>query len=168
MRLLELWYSQDGLKAALLFPGTRVEVWGTNIVKNAKTNPDPDFECFIDDVSIGRDAPFEYPENNWSFCKSPILPDGPHKLRIDIKVSSPEQTFWLDRILYIPSPDMPLDNGVLLVDNTDPAIHYDSQWTSLGGGANMTARTNSVAWVEFIGGFVPQFVAHFQNMLITD
>ncbi len=57
--------------------------------------------------------------------------------------------------------NMPLDNQVILFDNTDPAIQLDSQWTSLGNTANMTTRQNSVAQVDFIGESVSHIISYF-------
>lgn len=131
--------------------GTAIGVWGTSILSNPKTNPDPSLECFVDNVSIGSEPPFEFAENNWKLCGKVGLSDGLHTLRIDVKVQSPQQTFWLDQIGYIPSPSMPLDNKTIMLDNTDPAIRLDASWKPLGGTANMTTSTNSVALVDFVG-----------------
>ncbi|KAF9440560.1 hypothetical protein P691DRAFT_608922, partial [Macrolepiota fuliginosa MF-IS2] len=133
------------------FNGMDIGVSGSNIDPNT-TNPDPTFECFIDDVSIGRTSPFPFAENNWPFCNKSGLPDGPHELQIDVTVMSPNNTFWLDQIKYNPSSAVPLDNKVLLVNNSDPAITYDSFWTEWPGGlGKITQQTNSVALVQFIG-----------------
>lgn len=133
------------------YSGTTVEVWGTSNVINIDTAPDPTLECFVDGVSIGRDDPFEFPENNWRLCGGAQLQDGHHTLRIDVKVVSNKQTFWLDQLRYIPSPDLLLDNQVILFENTDPVIQLDSQWTSLGETGNMTTHKGSSAKVDFIG-----------------
>ncbi|KAF9447284.1 hypothetical protein P691DRAFT_731767 [Macrolepiota fuliginosa MF-IS2] len=156
--------SSNGV-ASFVFSGTAVQVWGTSII-NGTTNPDPTFECFVDDVSIGREPPFQFPENNWLLCDKTGLPDGSHTLRVDVKVVSPDHTFWVDQIRYVPSPTLPLDNKVILLDNTDPAIKLDSQWSALGGTANMTTHTNSIALVDFIGtsvswvAFIPTELPH--------
>ncbi|KAF9439547.1 hypothetical protein P691DRAFT_690437, partial [Macrolepiota fuliginosa MF-IS2] len=131
--------------------GTAVGVSGSNIDQNT-THPDPTFECFVDDVSIGRTSPFQFAENNWPFCNKDGLPDGLHKLRIDVTVMSPDHTFWLDQIKYNPSSAVPLDNKVIWLGNTDPAIAYDLHWGEWPGGlGNITMRNNSVALVQFIG-----------------
>jgi hypothetical protein len=132
--------------------GTAVEVWGTNANLNT-TNPDPTLQCFIDDASIGRDTPFAFAENNWRLCAQTGLEDGLHKLSIQVKVQSPAKTFWLDQIRYIPSPTLLLDNRTIMIDNTDPAVQFDANWSKLGGTANITTKQNSIAQVQFIGGY---------------
>jgi hypothetical protein len=130
--------------------GTAIEVYGTSIVANSKTNPDPNLECFVDGVSIGREPIFEFPENNWKLCGKGGFSAGLHKLQIDITVQSPDQTFWFDQILYIPSPGTSLEDQTILVTNTDPAIRLDDNWVSLAH-FNSTSKTNAVAQVDFIG-----------------
>ncbi len=131
--------------------GTAVEVWGSVLVKNAQTNPDPDFECFVDDINISKDDPISDPANNWRFCQKDQLPDLQHTLRIDVTVRSPGQAFWLDRVLYVPSENVPLDDKVIFLENTDPSVHFDAKWQSLGDTANMTTQTNSTTLVDFVG-----------------
>ncbi|KAJ3567290.1 hypothetical protein NP233_g6454 [Leucocoprinus birnbaumii] len=148
------------------FSGTAVQVWGTNNEANFNTDPDPTWECFIDGNSISRDAPFQFAENNWKFCDKSGLPDGNHTLRVEVKVQNPSQTFWLDQIRYIPSPSLSLENRTILLDNSDPAVQFDAQWTSLGGGANMTTKPGSIATVNFVGvsmswyAFIPTELPH--------
>lgn len=132
--------------------GTAIEVFGTSIVVNATTAPDPTLKCFVDGVSINTGDPFQFAENNWNFCGNSQLLDGHHTLRIDVKVLSQNQTFWLDQLRYNPSPNLPLDNQVIYFDNIDPAIQYDSHWTGMDGfGVSMTRQKNSSAQVNFIG-----------------
>ncbi|KAF5344751.1 hypothetical protein D9756_011075 [Leucocoprinus leucothites] len=133
------------------FNGTSIEVLGTNSVVNFDTNPDPNWECFIDGISIGRDNLFEWAESNWRFCGRHDFADGNHTLRIEVTVQSPNHTFWLDQIRYIPSPTLPLDNKTILIENTDPAVQFDTQWGSLAENANITTKQGSVARVTFIG-----------------
>jgi hypothetical protein len=130
--------------------GTEIGVYGTSIVVNSTTDPDPNLECFVDGVSIGREAIFDAGENNWKLCGRGGFSAGPHKLQIDITVQSPEQTFWLDQIRYIPSPAVPLDNKTIMLANTDPAIQLDNNWESLAQ-FKATNKSNAVAHVDFIG-----------------
>lgn len=133
--------------------GTAIQVWGTNPdVTNPKTNPDPTLECFIDDVSIGRSAAFPFAENNWTLCGKSGIPDGHHRLRIEVKVQSPTQKFWLDQIRYVPSPSVLLDNKTISMRCTDPAVHLDAQWGSWGG-INITTKHSAVAHVNFVGEY---------------
>ncbi|KAF5344752.1 hypothetical protein D9756_011074 [Leucocoprinus leucothites] len=137
--------------ASFPFNGTSIEVWGTNSVVNFDTNPDPSWECFVDGVSIGREAFLEWPESNWKFCGQYNFADGNHTLRIDVTVQSPNHTFWLDQIRFIPSPTLPLDNKTILIENTDPAVQFDAKWEAMGATANITTVLGSAAWVTFIG-----------------
>lgn len=129
-------------------PGSAIEVWGTN---EAQSNLNPTFNCFVDESNIGRVEPSGLGENNVQFC-SKTLPDGYHRLRIDVQAES-NQTFWLDRLHFIPSATISQQERVIVFENTDPAIQLDSQWTTLGsdGSANMTRHTNSTAEVKFNG-----------------
>ncbi|KAJ3567289.1 hypothetical protein NP233_g6455 [Leucocoprinus birnbaumii] len=151
------------------FSGTDIAVWGTNNEANLNENPDPDWECFVDGNSIGRDSPFRFPENNWRFCEKSGLPDGSHTLRIDVKVQNPSQTFWLDSIRYAPSPTAPLSNTTIFIDNTDPAVQFDPLWKSLGHTANVTSRHGSTANVTFMGtsiswyAFIPTELPHDES-----
>ncbi|KAF7759736.1 hypothetical protein Agabi119p4_11431 [Agaricus bisporus var. burnettii] len=147
-------------KISLEFDGTGIEVFGTNIVNNPTTDPDPNFECFIDGVSIGRDSPFTFQENNWKLCETDGLFAGQHKLHIDIKVKSRKQTFWLDKIQYVPSPSVPLDNKTIQMANKDSAIRLDTTWRRLGP-FKVTSVMNAVAYIDFNGtsvswvGYIP-------------
>ncbi|KAJ3554356.1 hypothetical protein NP233_g12439 [Leucocoprinus birnbaumii] len=133
------------------FSGTAVDVFGTNNETNFNTDPDPTWECFIDDISISRYPPSQLVENNWKFCGTSGLPDGNHTLKVNVQVKSPSQTFWFDKIRYIPSPSLSLENRTILVDSSDPAVQYDAQWSALGDNANMTTKSSSIATVNFVG-----------------
>jgi hypothetical protein len=45
--------------------GTEIGVYGSNFVNNLRTDPDPNLECFVDGVSIGREPIFDAGENMW-------------------------------------------------------------------------------------------------------
>jgi hypothetical protein len=130
--------------------GTAIGVYGTSIVVNSTTDPDPNLECFVDGVSIGREAIPDAGENNLKLCGRGGFSASPHKLQINITVQSPEHTFWLDQIQYIPSPTVPLDNKMIMLTNTDPAIQLDNNWESLAI-FNATSKPNATAHVDFIG-----------------
>jgi len=130
--------------------GTVVGVYGSTFVNNPQTDPDPNLECFIDGVSIGREPIFNGGENNWKLCGKGGFGAGPHKLDINITVQSPTQTFWLDQIRYIPSPSVSLVNKTIRLTNQDPAIRLnDSWWTAAQ--FNATKQMNATAQVDFIG-----------------
>jgi hypothetical protein len=133
-------------------PGSEVIVLGTSITTNSSGIQDPSWECFIDNVSIGwnlSSAPRT--ENSWVFCQS-VLQDGPHVLSTNVKVLH-QQTFWFDRIHYVPSSNVPLDNATVMVDSTDPAVQYSSGWTELNGIVNLTQTAGSTVTYEFFGPY---------------
>lgn len=110
---------------------------------------DPTWECFIDDISIGRTDPFQFAENNWLFCSSGILADTSHLLTVNAK--SKGSTFWFDYLRFTPSANDSLGDALIYIDNTDPAIRYDSDWQPLGDIANMTSSTGSTVAFDFLG-----------------
>ncbi|KAG5638613.1 hypothetical protein H0H81_011503 [Sphagnurus paluster] len=152
--------------ASFAFEGTSVAVVGTtNLAKiDNGSSWDPSWECFVDQISIGATAPFQYAENNWYLCQQNSLKDGPHEITINVTTTG--TAFWLDYLLFTPSPTLSFNETVLLVQNTDPAIKYDSNWGDLGGVANMTTVKGAQARFNFVGksvtwvGFVPTELPH--------
>ncbi|KAG6826442.1 hypothetical protein H0H92_015769 [Tricholoma furcatifolium] len=143
-----------------------ITVWGTTaLIKiDNGTTWDPSWECFVDNVSIGSTAPFQYPENNWVLCGSSSFSDGQHTLTL--KVSTSGNTFWFDYITYVPSPSVSLQSAVIMVQNTDPDVIYGSGWGALAGFANETSTVGSQVKFNFIGtgfawyGFIPNEYPH--------
>ncbi|KAG6813717.1 hypothetical protein H0H92_008125 [Tricholoma furcatifolium] len=107
----------------------------------------PPWECFIDDVSIGNSPASPYHENNWLLCEG-VLSDGSHKLTLNISMN-PGQIFWVDYIEY--TPTTPIDGSVVLVENTDPALSYDSTWQEVDGLAKMTNTQGGGVSFNFTG-----------------
>ncbi|KAG5638614.1 hypothetical protein H0H81_011504 [Sphagnurus paluster] len=140
--------------ASFAFKGTSISVVGTtNLVQiDNGTRWDPSWECFVDQISIGATAPFPYAENNWYLCQQNTLNDGPHEITINVTTAG--NTFWLDYLLFTPSPTLSYNENVLLVQNNDPAIIYDSNWGALGGGANMTTVNGAEAKFNFVGSSI--------------
>ena len=134
------------------FSGSQVIVLGASITSNASGTEDPSWECFIDNISIGRDiSAGTRNENSWVFCSSdPSLQDGPHILSMNVTVLQ-QQTFWFDQIQYRPSFNVPLDNSTVRVDSSDHAVVYSSGWTELDGIVNLTQNAGSTVTYEFIG-----------------
>ncbi|KAF9561139.1 hypothetical protein CPC08DRAFT_707577 [Agrocybe pediades] len=151
------------------FNGTQVRVWGTNNLRNDSGVLDPQWECFVDKISIGATAPFQFAENNWVFCEQDQLEDGPHVITVNATVAK-QQTFWFDQINYIPSVSVPLDNKGILVDNHDAALQFGDGWGALGGTANQTGKSGSTLTFQFVGvslawyGFIP---AEFPKVATT-
>ncbi|KAF9561097.1 hypothetical protein CPC08DRAFT_664780 [Agrocybe pediades] len=132
------------------FTGTSVLVFGTNNLRNDSGILDPQWNCFVDGIEIGASSPFQFPENNWLFCSHDQLTDGPHVLSVNATVAK-QQTFWIDKIHYVPSTEVSLDNQVILVDRNDPALQFDDAWTVLDVDRKITTQTNSILTFQFVG-----------------
>lgn len=131
--------------------GTSVAIIGTtNLVKiENDTRFDPAWECFVDKISIGAAKPFEFRENNWLLCEQKELNDGLHEITLNVTTTG--NTFWFDSLQFTPSSSASYESAVLLVDNQDPAIKYDSKWGALGGTANFTQASGSEVKFNFTG-----------------
>ncbi|KAF6761830.1 hypothetical protein DFP72DRAFT_842664 [Ephemerocybe angulata] len=147
------------------FKGSRGRLLGTTDIKNTSGLIDPTWECFIDQKSFGTSKPFQYIENNWALCEWTGLDDGQHTA--SVRVASQGQYFWVDRLLYMPSDDVTLDNAAtVLLDETDPAISVSSGWGDLGELGRMTQKQGSTAQVKFKGtsvtwmGTIPSSLPH--------
>ncbi|KAH9484521.1 hypothetical protein JR316_0004003 [Psilocybe cubensis] len=147
------------------FNGTKVSVYGSNNLRNDSGVLDPTWECFIDNISIGKTAPFQFAENNWLFCDQDGLLDGPHILTVNATVKK-QQPFWFDNIQYIPSSSLSLDNAAVMVDSLDSELQYGSGWNALGTTANFTQSPNAIFTYSFIGvslswySFIPAEFPH--------
>ncbi|KAF9458822.1 hypothetical protein BDZ94DRAFT_1325242 [Collybia nuda] len=146
------------------FHGTWVTIQGTtNLVNLAGDVFDPSWECFIDGVSIGSNAPSMLSQNSSALCESPDLEGGLHE--IDLYIYMASAVLWFDNILYTPSPtshDIPL----LLVEGSDQEILYDAHsWTFLDNSSALTRSTGAtvnfnftgtgISWVSWIPGHGP-------------
>ena len=130
--------------------GTQIKVFGSNNIRNDSGVLDPTWQCFVDNISIGASAPFQFAENNWEFCEQDKLVDGPHILTVNATVLK-NQTFWIDNIQYVPSASVSLNQKAIVVDNLDPQLQYGQGWQALGGTANMTTVPGSIFLYNFIG-----------------
>ncbi|KAF5316677.1 hypothetical protein D9619_006223 [Psilocybe cf. subviscida] len=145
------------------FSGTQIFVFGTTHIQKANntTGYTPNWQCFIDHVSVGATDPFEFPENNWTLCSARGLADGKHTLRVEAN-STNGAIFYFDYLRYAPSDSVPLENESIMVNNLDPAIQYGANWVPLGDIANMTVVQGSIVEFDFIGttlswyGFIPK------------
>ena len=104
----------------------------------------------MDGISIGSSTPFQYPENNWLFCPETPAQDGNHTLTIQTAVAK-NQTFWLDRIEYVPSPSLSLENKTILVPYSDATIQYGNGWGDFGTFAKGTQQNGAVMTFNFYG-----------------
>lgn len=107
--------------------GTSVSVLGTtsDVQRFANgTRSDPHWTCYIDGISIGQ-------MSSQMLCDQKVLRDGTHE--ITVHATTKGQTFWFDSVHFVPSPSTSYESVVLLIDNQDPAIRYDSKWQPLKG-----------------------------------
>lgn len=125
------------------------------MIRNDTGTPDPQWECSIDGITLAS-SPSIVATNNWILCNTGSTPietnDGPHVLTVKVTVRQ-SQTFWVDRIVYTPSPSVSLDDKTIIFENNDPAIQYGAGWGAWGGGANYTAQTGSTVNFNFTGPF---------------
>jgi len=131
--------------------GTSVSVVGSINLRNDSGVLEHTWECFVDHISIGKTTPQFANNNNMVLCKRAVLVDGPHLLTVNATVAN-KQTFWFDRIQYVPSAGMLLASKAILVDCEDKALQYDAEWEwAAPGGIKMTGKTGSVFNFEFDG-----------------
>ena len=119
---------------------------------NTANGVDPSWECFVDNVSIGATAYFQYPENNWLFCSKGQLNDGPHVIHVN--AVSNGHTFWFDYIRYTPSASVSTQNAIVSVDHLDPAVVYGSGWAPLGTTASFTSTLGADVTFQFTGALI--------------
>ncbi|KAF8805440.1 hypothetical protein BYT27DRAFT_7085298 [Phlegmacium glaucopus] len=131
------------------FNGTLFRVHGTINIRNDSGVVDPTWQCFIDNISINPIPPSPDPQNNWIFCEEDTLLDGPHIITVNVTVLK-SQTFWIDKIQYLPSPSVPLDQAAIVVDSGDPQLQYGQGW-QVWYYANTTTVTGSTFTYNFIG-----------------
>ncbi|KAF8079315.1 hypothetical protein FPV67DRAFT_110212 [Lyophyllum atratum] len=152
---------------AFSFQGSSIQVFGTVDLSptygTALASPDftPPWECFIDNTSIGSSTPSPFHENNWLLCEVDHLSDGQHELTLNVSMRQ-GTTFRVDYLQYTPSGNLSdSENAVVLVENTDPALSYDSDWREVDGVAHMTTTQGSQVTLNFTGtqltwiGYIP-------------
>ncbi|KAH6896363.1 hypothetical protein BKA70DRAFT_1570010 [Coprinopsis sp. MPI-PUGE-AT-0042] len=132
------------------FKGSAVKMYGTNNPLNESEVAISTWECFIDGLSTGSTPPSLTPSNNWIFCDWSSEAAGEHILTV--QVTPQGQTFWVDRLEYIPLPNASLgDEWTILVDHTDNAITYNGFWGTVDTRAHFTAINGHNAEFEFVG-----------------
>ncbi|KAH6890044.1 hypothetical protein BKA70DRAFT_1328817 [Coprinopsis sp. MPI-PUGE-AT-0042] len=151
--------TNSSAQLSFTFDGSSVTLWGSNNPRNESGIIDPTWDCLIDNVDVGATDPFPFAENNWAFCDWKGTP-GEHTLTV--RANSQGQTFWVDRVEYVPSPTANVAGGsVISVSHADNAIKLGEGWGALGGTANFTTSRGATAEVEFVGtrlswwGFTP-------------
>jgi hypothetical protein len=82
------------------------------------------WDCTVDGARITRDSDaIASPSNNRLFCytQTPLDPGESHSLTVNATVRS-NQTFWFDRIEYIPSKQVSLEQKAIRVEVNDPKV----------------------------------------------
>ncbi|KAF9053159.1 hypothetical protein BJ165DRAFT_1523884 [Panaeolus papilionaceus] len=138
------------------YNGTYFAVMGTNDVHNDTGTPDPQWDCFVDNIKVDSN-PFKFYENNWWLCepKAIFLDDGPHILTVNATPRS--HPFWVDRIDYSPSANVNMEDKTVFVDHTDSEIQFGAGWDAQGETANITRQTGSKLNFFFYGISVSWF-----------
>jgi len=70
---------------------------------------------------------------------------------VTVNVKSRGRTFWFDYFQYVPSPNISTEGELVLVQNLDPDVHFDSTWEPLGTTANMTVARGGTVTINFTG-----------------
>ncbi|KAH9477969.1 hypothetical protein JR316_0010202 [Psilocybe cubensis] len=129
-----------------------VRVYGLNNITDDSGVTDPNWECFIDNISIGRSlGPSTLVGNYWTMCEHHQLVDGFHYLTLNATVVK-GQTCWIDEIQYISSyMDIDSQNADIYVDNLDPAFEFSQGWGDFEGFVNTTNTNHASVSFPFTG-----------------
>jgi hypothetical protein len=128
---------------------------------DANNVTDPTWTCFIDGTEIPSKS-FKFPENNWPLCEQSQLDSEPHTLTIQVK--SAGQPFYLDSLVYTPSPDALFPSAVLIYSDDDPAVSYSVGWTEEAG-EQVTQTAGAQVTLSFHGALY-FFLPSDENQLI--
>ncbi|KAJ7440779.1 hypothetical protein B0H11DRAFT_1750498 [Mycena galericulata] len=146
------------------FSGTSITVFGTIMVSTVNNVTDPTWTCSVDEIPISSPNPtFKFPENNWVLCQQSQITSGSHNLTI--QVQSKGQAFYLDYLVYTPTPDVSLESAVVIYPNTDPSVSFGAGWSTFGG-ENGTQTNEAQVSLNFHGtsvspyAFVPTELPH--------
>ncbi|PPR02071.1 hypothetical protein CVT24_011170 [Panaeolus cyanescens] len=136
------------------YNGSAITVFGTNNLQNVSGVLDPQWQCFVDNVPLVSNYTINV-QNNWKLCDVPPgvnIADGPHVLTVNVTVKQ-SQTFYFDRLTYLPSSTVRRDDKVIAIENFDPELIYDSHWEPWGPGllANITQQPGSKVTFYFSG-----------------
>lgn len=108
------------------------------------------WSCYLDGILMPPQNPEAY-ENNYAFCNQTSISDTAHEIVVNI-TSSEEVKFYLDTIQYRPSPNVSLENSLIVINNNDSGINYISGWSAVTTEtANQTTDPNGLINVTFIG-----------------
>ena len=131
--------------------GSTIEVWVSSHIDNSivSSSSDPNFKmtpswsCLVDGFSLlGGGLSGNSSSNNELLCSSTVpLSSDPHQLLVTI--SQGYSSIWFDSIRYTPLSNVPLDNATILVDQSDPGIEYDGQWSLAFNGTQTNKLSQS-------------------------
>ena len=115
-----------------------------------------DWTCSVDNVSLGEASPnADFDENHRMLCLLYPMADGSHSVTLNATAGA-NQTFWFDKIQYVPSASVSLENQTIQFDSADPSIVYGAGWSGA-----QTQTTGSQIGCRFYGIFC------FCNSLVT-
>ncbi|KAJ7107900.1 hypothetical protein C8R44DRAFT_320710 [Mycena epipterygia] len=122
--------SSSNSTLSFAFNGTTILVQGTvDVSTDANGVMDPTWNCFVDGTGIPPKT-FDAIENNWQLCQLDGMASGSHVLTI--QVTSKGRTFYLDSLVYTPTPDTVFESAVLIYPHADPAVNFSSGWKEDG------------------------------------
>lgn len=125
-------------------------------------NP-PSWECFVDNIRLGAAKLASGFRDSLVLCEGQDLLDGQHKIAVNFTMSG--NTFWVDFIQYTPSPSLSLETAVMVIENDDPGIVFDSDWQSYSTMANWTNSTGSTMTLQFTGMCNNQLKSAFELLM---
>lgn len=127
--------------------GPAVSVMGSNLGSAYAR-----WACFMDGISFEVEPLLTTDGNNRYICSKYAMDDGPHSITVRAIVSpGTNQTFWFDRIEYLPSAGRSLTNVTTAVWSSDSAPRYDSSWIYKENTCRMTTQHGATATFDFYG-----------------
>ena len=108
------------------------------------------WSCSVDGMSITTEPVSTADENGRYLCSKYGMDDGPHSVTVRAIVDA-NQTFWFDRIQYLPTPGLPVKNVTTAVWSSDSEPKYDSSWSYKENTCRMTTQYGSMVTFDFYG-----------------
>ncbi|GJJ15942.1 hypothetical protein Clacol_010221 [Clathrus columnatus] len=134
--------------------GSSISISGTvNSTLDIQMTPMPFWRCFVDGLSSGGGSISESdigPGDWMFFCFNLGLADGPHELVVNI-TSNGITPFYIEYLVYTPSVNASLEDSLIVINPSDPAIDYPVGWTAITEGQAETSFPNGLLNVTFIG-----------------
>ena len=125
----------------------------------------PSWSCFINGFAISSSITPGINRNNWELCAlQNISTTAPTNLTVTASGST-DTPFLLDRIEYIPTASVILDNATVLVPGNDTQIQYDSGWSNFRDIGRQTSVNGSTMTFDFIGA--PRLDSHIFALIFV-